>query len=614
MKLFAMALLVAALAAAQAPTFDTSGNKLLSGSHYFRYVGYEVGDTAGDIDSAITLYGGITFDGNGNYTITGQELDTGNGVVQNASLTGTYTISASGYGYLSNPIATTGVSIYGLVSNGIFVGSSTEQTTFSDLFIAAPMASTATASSVFNGSYATAYFVPSGTIADSADAMFQLNPNGAGNLGTINLSGFVGQGGATVLTQSSANVKYVISNGAANIMFPDTSTANFIAGNEYAYITPDGNFIFGGSPANYDMFVGVKTGAGAGLGGLYYTAGLAENEASYPNGYADLNTYYGSFFAGDGLIVGHERFTSVLNNTRVFGVTYNDTYTVGSGTYTDTATSMQYTVGDGGLIRIGLGDGPLLGISVAIKAPAFSGSGVFLSPVGVENAASSAPFTAGVAPGEFITLYGTGLAPSEQVAGALPFPTTLNGVQVLINSVPAPIYYVSPNQVSVIVPYETTYSIAAIQVKNNGAASNAVTLFVNKTAPGVFSQSQNGLGLAAASHADFSLVTPVNPAQIGETIQVYLTGLGDVVPAVPDGAAGPSSPLSLTTNTISAAVGGQNATVTFAGLAPGFAGLYQVNLVVPSGLTAGDNSLEIAGPDSYTLEAVLPVTDTAALR
>ena len=160
----------------------------------------------------------------------------------------------------------------------------------------------------------------------------------------------------------------------------------------------------------------------------------------------------------------------------------------------------------------------------------------------------------------------------------------LDGVQVLINDVPAPIYYVSPTQISVIVPYETSYSIAQIQVKNGGVSSNPVTLFVNKTAPGVFTQSEDGLGLGAVLHSNFSLVTESHPAQIGETVQVYLTGLGDVVPAVADGVAGPSSPLSLTTNTIAASIGGVTATVTFAGLAPGFAGLYQVNLVVPTGL------------------------------
>jgi uncharacterized protein (TIGR03437 family) len=606
MRLLATALLTAALAGAQAPSFDSSGNKLLNGTSYFRQIAYSLSDTAGDVGSAVTLYGGITFDGNGNYTINSQELDTGTGVVQTVSLTGTYTISASGYGYLTNPI-TTGVNIYGLVSHGIFIGSSTEQNAFSDLFIAAPMASSAAATSAFNGNYTVAYFSPSSSIDNSVDASFEINPNGSGSLGTVNMSGYVGEGGSSVETQTSANVKYVISNGAANLMFPNSSTASFLVGNEYAYITPDGNFIFGGSPAGFDMFVGVKTGSTSGFGGLYYTAGLQENEATLAAGYADLNTFYGSFSAGNGAIVGHERFTSALG-ANTTGFTYSDTYSAGSnGTYTDTTTSVKYTVGDGGVIRIGSGVGPLLGISVSVQAPNFTGSGVFLNPIGVANAASYAPFTAGVAAGEFITLYGTNLAPSEEIASTLPFPDTLNGVQVLVNDTPAPIYYVSPTQLSVIVPYETTYSIAQIQVKNAGVASNAVTLFVNKTVPGVFTQSEDGLGLAAVLHSNNSLVTEASPAQIGETVSVYMTGLGAVVPAIADGAAGPSKPLSMTTNTITAVVGGQAATVTYSGLAPGFVGLYQVNVTIPTGLTAGDNFLDIAGPDSYTSEAVIPI-------
>ena len=122
-----------------------------------------------------------------------------------------------------------------------------------------------------------------------------------------------------------------------------------------------------------------------------------------------------------------------------------------------------------------------------------------------------------------------------------------------------------------------------------------------------------GIGQAAALHPDFSLVTTARPAQIGETIAVYLTGLGDVTPPVADGAIGPSNPPSLTTNNISAFVGGKAATVAYAGLAPQLAGLYQVNITIPAGVSAGDNTLDIAGPDSYTTESVIPVgTGSAA--
>jgi hypothetical protein len=91
-----------------------------------------------------------------------------------------------------------------------------------------------------------------------------------------------------------------------------------------------------------------------------------------------------------------------------------------------------------------------------------------------------------------------------------------------------------------------------------------------------------------------------------------LTGLGAVSPGIADGAAGPVSTLSEATNTITADIDGTAATITYSGLAPQLAGLYQVNVTVPSGLTAGDNFLDIGGPDSYTSEVLISISATAA--
>jgi uncharacterized protein (TIGR03437 family) len=267
---------------------------------------------------------------------------------------------------------------------------------------------------------------------------------------------------------------------------------------------------------------------------------------------------------------------------------------------------MNYLVGAGG-VRIGSGIGPYLGINVALPAPSFSGPGVYLNPAGVVNAASSAPFTAGIAPGDFITLYGANLAPGTATAYTVPFPTTLglDGVQVTVNGLPAPVEFVSPGQISAIVPYAVGSSIARIQVNNNGVLSNVVTEFVNLTAPGVFTVPPGGLGYGAVLHGDYSLVTAQSPAQVGETVAVYLTGLGTTNPLIPDGSAGPAS--SQTNNTIQVYIGGLQATVSYSGLAPDLAGLYQINFTVPAGVTAGDNTLEIVGPDSDAAEALIPV-------
>jgi uncharacterized protein (TIGR03437 family) len=271
-----------------------------------------------------------------------------------------------------------------------------------------------------------------------------------------------------------------------------------------------------------------------------------------------------------------------------------------------------------GTIRIGYGIGPFLSLNVAFQAPAFSGSGVYLSPVGVVNAANSAPFTAQVSPGEFLTLYGTGLA-NTTASASVPFPNHFKGVQVLINQIAAPIYYVSPTQISVVVPYLTAPDeVAQIQVINNGANSNIVTEYTGLTSVGVFTNNpEGGLGYAAALHPDNSVISAASPAQVGETVAVFLAGMGVVRQPVADGTAAPSKPPSVTTATplvflLDPSGNYLQATIGFSGLAPGFAGLYQINFKVPAGIAAGNALVEIIGPDSDTFQALLPVSTGAA--
>ena len=288
--------------------------------------------------------------------------------------------------------------------------------------------------------------------------------------------GFPGISGRSAKgTASFSNVKYTFSNGAGVLTFPNSTTALF-TGQYYLYFSPDGNFVFGGSPNSFDLIVGVRTGTGTpNLNDTYYEVGLDQDESTLSAGYASLDSFYGSFRAKSGAIVGHQRLLNFFNPS-AYDYTYSDTYTIPSnGVYTSPATN--YVVGSG--IRIGSGIGPFLGISVALQAPTMSSSlsttGVFLDPQGVVNAGSFAPFTAGVAPGELLTLFGANLAAGLQVASAIPFPTTLGKVQVMINSVPAPIYYVSPTQLAVVVPYGVTGTIAKVQVFNDNVPSNAVT-------------------------------------------------------------------------------------------------------------------------------------------
>jgi len=604
-------------AAAQTPVADTSGNALLSGTYYFRDVVYGLADSSGDIGVAGVTYGNITFSGTGTWTISsGTELDSQNNQLQTLNESGTYAIGASGYGYITHPLLGTAYKIYGMVSNGIFIGSATENTQYNDFFVSAQVSSPLATNSSFQGTYSMAGFFPSGTATSIEDASFTLNPNGVGSLGNFSVTGYSVGGGTATVTQNLSNIKYSFSNGGANLAFPNStsSTAYFFFENEYLYISADGNFVFGGDPKGYDFFVGVKTSGGGpqNLSGLYYQAGLDDIGG-------ELDTYWGAFNAtSSGNIIGHQRFFDPLNTSNAYSFTYPDTFPSSiTGTYTGGDGTTQYTVGRNGTIRIGFGTASAtssaLGISVAVSAPVLSGSGVYLNPQGVVDAANEAPFTAGVSPGEFVTLYGSGLAPSLQVNNS--FPTTLNGVQVLVDGIPAPIYYVSPTQIAIIVPYSAnTFALARFQVVNNGSTSNSVIENVNLTTPGVFTFSANGLGDGAIEHANGAFVTESNPAQPGETVAAFMSGLGAVFPPVTAGTIAPASPLSYTTNTINGYIGGNAATVysNEGILAPYLTGLYQVNITIPTNATAGDNAFEILGPDSDTVEATIPVGGATA--
>jgi uncharacterized protein (TIGR03437 family) len=222
-------------------------------------------------------------------------------------------------------------------------------------------------------------------------------------------------------------------------------------------------------------------------------------------------------------------------------------------------------------------------VYLGIRMPPVSGTGVFLNPQGVVNAASFAPAGDSISPGEFVTLFGSNLAAVTQTASP-PYPPSVAGVSVLINGAPSPIYLVSPGQINALVPYATTGTTASIVVNNNGTMSNAVQAPVAASAPGIFSLDRNGVGGGAILHADFSLVSLAKPAKRGETVLIYLTGLGNVNPPVADGTAGGANPLSRAVATVNVLIGGLPATVSYAGLAPLFPGLYQLNVVVPADL------------------------------
>jgi len=221
---------------------------------------------------------------------------------------------------------------------------------------------------------------------------------------------------------------------------------------------------------------------------------------------------------------------------------------------------------------------------------------------GVVNAASGASV---IAPGDFISIYGLNLG-GGQTATTTPFPISLAATQAFLGGQSLPLYFTANLQIDAIVPYDIApNSTQQLIIQTGDALSQPVNVTVAAAQPGVFTQNQSGSGpgaiLGQKPGGVPKLNTPANPASAGDALLIYCTGLGTVTPPVAAGSAAPTSQLSNTDNEVTVTVGGQDAKVLFQGLAPGFVGLYQVNVTVPSGIAAANDVpviLTVAGAAS----------------
>jgi uncharacterized protein (TIGR03437 family) len=229
-----------------------------------------------------------------------------------------------------------------------------------------------------------------------------------------------------------------------------------------------------------------------------------------------------------------------------------------------------------------------------------------ISKGGVVNAASYAA-NASVAPGSIGSIFGGLFAATPANAGT-PLPTNLGGVQVLLNgnATPAvPLFYVSPTQINFQMPVEATASTATLTVVSAGLASLPITVNTAAVYPGIFTVNGAGSGLAAALNTDYSPNSTTNPAPAGAGILLYVTGLGATNPAVATGQAGATvPPLNQTVITPTVMIGGVSANVGFSGLAPGFVGLYQLNVTIPQGTASGLANVQViaGGATSNTVQ------------
>ncbi len=216
----------------------------------------------------------------------------------------------------------------------------------------------------------------------------------------------------------------------------------------------------------------------------------------------------------------------------------------------------------------------------------------------ITSLTNGASFRQGFAPGMVLTIFGSGLAPATYSATTLPLPAQLAGVSASINGVDAPLYYVSPSQLNLQIPFETPLNTpVSLQVTNNGQTT-AQSLTVQAVAPGIFTDASGAL-------------VPVKSASAGQIISLYVTGLGAVTPSIATGAAPPlgtsvaNLPAPVQSATVT--VGRASAPIQFVGIPPELVGVVQINFAVPSGLASGAQTVVVSIGGVSSVPATLTI-------
>jgi uncharacterized protein (TIGR03437 family) len=213
--------------------------------------------------------------------------------------------------------------------------------------------------------------------------------------------------------------------------------------------------------------------------------------------------------------------------------------------------------------------------SVILSARATTASNGTPAISGVTNAGS---YRQVYAPGMILAVFGSQLAPSPASASGVPFPLTMAGTSATLNGEAVPLWYVSPAQMNIQIPYEAAPGVATLVINNNGLVTTD-TFMVAATAPGIFTDQNGNIsdGLTGATRGQYSVL--------------YLTGAGAVSPAVSSGAAPPVgtalNALPAPLQNVTVTVNNIATTVDFAAIPAGLVGVVQVNFLVPAGIPTG---------------------------
>jgi uncharacterized protein (TIGR03437 family) len=586
-------------------------NASLNGKYFFVQL-LVTADAKTGLPLTVSNGGGAIIFSGGVFTYSGS-IGTNSTAAAAVSGSGTYSVSSDGTVVLSNLIRSD-LNINGRLSadQQVIVGSTTENSkdNTGDLLVAikAPSGgmSNASLNGTFNGS---TMALPNGTIQSLSSSLFSIQANGAGQFTSGSVTGHRADQFNTNAAQTLSGVTYSINaDGTGTIGFGSGTASSLLSGNRSIFVSSDGNYILGFStdPGARDIFLATKkfssAASNANLNGRYWIAEL------------DFDAFQHQLTSGSGA------FVVAVNQAHLLSERLNGGFNFSSLYYSAVAANSlgQFSrFPEAGLINMALGaplntsntgvPGAMVGAQIdlpgfattyygvffAVLAPIFTGSGgsVFLNPNGVVSGASFAPSPNAIAPGDIVSLFGSGLSAGTDQASTIPLPTSDQGVSVTVNGIAAPLFYISPGQINLQVPFEAAGAATAkLQVINNGQQSNTVTVALSPSNAGIFMFADSADPRhAAVLHANGTLVTSSNAATRGETIEVFATGLGVLNPAVATGAANPRSPVAASPDKfVNVLFDGEPAAgVPFAGGAPTFVGLNQINVVIPVDATTG---------------------------
>jgi uncharacterized protein (TIGR03437 family) len=266
-----------------------------------------------------------------------------------------------------------------------------------------------------------------------------------------------------------------------------------------------------------------------------------------------------------------------------------------SASITVAATALQ--VGDNSVVAQYSGD-TALNVATATIGIAVTSSSL-PTIAGLTNGAS---FRQSYAPGMILSIFGSSLSDATWVASTVPLPVQASLVGVTIGGVNAPLYYVSPGQLNVQIPYETPVNQPAILTVTNNGRTATSTLTMASAAPGLFTD-VNGA------------IVPTSTVARGGVLVLYLTGAGAVSPAIATGAAPaagtPVSQLPVPVQATTVSIGGvpvDPANIQFAGIPTGLVGVLQVNLLIPATAPLGTEPIVVAIGGVPSAPATITVT------